>query len=84
MLRVLRAGKARHVHPDFGQDGGRADGSGRRQGEQQPDGVFLFGHQSGDADFHPMDRLLQVGEVLEQFAQELPLVRLYAPRSGQP
>jgi hypothetical protein len=78
------AGKARHVGADLRENGSRGARPRRRQGEQQLEGVFLLGHHSGDAHLHPMDRLLQVVEVIEHLVQQLPLMRLHPAGQGAP
>ena len=63
-------GEAAHVRTDLSDDGRSSDQSSRRQREEEFHRFFLLGNESGNIDLHPLDRAIQVVEVVEQFAKE--------------
>ncbi len=77
------AREAAHVRADLGDDGRSRDSSGRGPGQQEFQGFFLLGNQGGNIHLHPMDRSIQVVEVVEQFANEQPVMRLDPPIQSQ-
>jgi len=82
---MVGAGKARHVRADRRDERRGGHGSGRRQAEQQLHGLFLLGHEVGDAPLQSMDALLQIVDVVKQLLpNELPMVGVDAPGQGQP
>ena len=70
------ADAAHHVRADLGDDGRSSHGSGRWQSQQEFYRFFLLGHQGGNIHLHPMDRPLQVVEMVQQFANEPSMMRL--------
>jgi len=70
--------EAAHIRTDLSDDGRSSDRSSRRQREEEFHRFFLLGNESGNIDLHPLDRPIQVVEVVEQFAKEQLVVRLYS------
>jgi hypothetical protein len=68
---------------DLRQDGGCGHRSRHWQREQQVDGLLVFSHQVGDLPLASRDAALQVRDVVQDVAQELPMVRLHPPVQGQ-
>ena len=62
--------EAAHIRTDLSDDGRSSDRSSRGPGEEEFHRFFLLGNQSGNIDLHPLDRAIQVVEVVEQFAKE--------------
>ena len=71
--------RALPVGADLGPARRGGDGASGRQREQQLDRFLLLGAQGGQAHLDALDRLLQLGEVGEQFTQHLPMRWLDAP-----
>jgi hypothetical protein len=75
--------EATHICADLSDDGSSRDRSGCWQGEQKLHRFFLLGEQISNALLHPMDGPLQIVEVVEQFANELSVMRLYSSIESQ-
>ncbi len=75
--------EATHVRADLGDDGRSSHRSGRGPGQEELHGFFLLDNQSANIDLHPVDRPLQVIEVVEQFANQQLVMCLDSPVQRQ-
>jgi hypothetical protein len=73
-----------HIGADLGNNRRGGDRARGRQCEQQLDRFLLPGEQGGKAHLDPMDRLLELGDVVEPFTQQLPMMGLDAAGQRQP
>ena len=70
--------EAAHIRTDLSDDGRSSDWSSRRQREEEFHSFLFLGNEGSNIHLHPMDRPIQVVEMVEQFAKEQLVGRLYS------